>query len=302
MRAYAGFDKSVVAVAARPDAIFGKIGIPVSWPLVVNWWGYEAESSEVLRGLSAQSPPSFAIHRLRRLMFSAVDGIAFTPFACWLTAPINPIAVWESPPAAGIAAAGPDARFLGAGEAGGNAGVMAAGTTGRTATDGAGLAVAGGEGVDVGGAGLAVVDGAGGTTMGSVVGGTATGELVVAVDRLWPWPAVPGCPRVVAVARAGVDVDAEDTTNPKPTIRDPAAAADTTAVRRPPARSPCIAAPGTIVTTRSLTPPMRNAVLMAPEVSSRVSRTGSNLAWPSADPTPSRRPYSTRSPPPGPHS
>ena len=207
-------------------------------------------------------------------MFSAVDGIAFTPFACWLTAPINPTSVWESPPAAGVAAAGPDARFLGAGEARGNAGVVAAGTTGRTATDEAGLVavvlVAGG---GVAGAGLAVVDGAGATKMGSVVVGAATGELVVAVDGLWPWSVVPGCPNVVAVARAGVDVEAEDTTNPRPTTRDPAATADTTAVRRPPARSPCIAAPATIVTSRSLVPPLRDEVLMALDVSSRVPRT-----------------------------
>jgi hypothetical protein len=77
-----------------------------------------------------------------------VAGIAFTPIACWLTAPINPTAVWESPPGAGLATGGPDARFTGAADAAGNAGVVAAGTTGRTATDGAGLAVVGGAGFD----------------------------------------------------------------------------------------------------------------------------------------------------------
>ena len=37
MCAYLELDRSVVAVAATPTARLGKIGMPVSWPLVENW-------------------------------------------------------------------------------------------------------------------------------------------------------------------------------------------------------------------------------------------------------------------------
>jgi hypothetical protein len=77
--------------------------------------------------------------------------------------------------------------------------------------------------------------------MGSVVGDTVSGALVPDVKGPCSRPAGVGWPIAVAVARAGVDLVAEDTTTPKPTTRDPAAATVRIVVPRPPARGPVIA-------------------------------------------------------------
>jgi hypothetical protein len=79
--------------------------------------------------------------------------------------------------------------------------------------------------------------------MGCVVGETVSGALVPDVDVPCSGPAGIGLPMIVAVARVGVDLVAEDTTNPNPTTRNPAAVAVRIVVPRRPTRIPLITKP-----------------------------------------------------------
>ena len=96
IRAYEGLDRSVAAVALTPVDMFEKIGIPVSCPLAVRWWGYSAAFTDVLSGLLAQRPPSLAIHRSSNLTLSAVTGIAPLPFSLRSISEMRLTATWAA--------------------------------------------------------------------------------------------------------------------------------------------------------------------------------------------------------------
>ena len=121
-------------------------------------------------------------------------------------------------------------------------------------------------------AGIVVGGGAELTAIGCVAGETVIGALVPGADGRFSGPEDLACPLVAAVARAGVDLVAEDTTNPRPATRDPAAATVRMVVQRPPARRPLITAPAAILTTRSRPPPWEGVLLRFPEPSHVVSK------------------------------
>jgi hypothetical protein len=193
----------VAALAARPVARLGKIGIPVSTLPVENWCGYADESSDVLSGLSAHSPPSLAIQRPNILTLSAVEGMAVFGVVCALMAAINAAATWLSVADTGAA---PDGARTDPGALAGTTvvggGPMVAGTA--TVATGVGATVAGG----------AVVTGAVVTTT------TGGGAPVGADGAAW-----------AALELAVVDPVDADATNQVPTTRATTAPTVTTAVR-----------------------------------------------------------------------